>query len=64
MPININLQVTAPLLRPQLILSGDAVLAEIFWLSVKVSLTAVLIACAIGLPTVLAVQRFPGAAHW
>ena len=45
-----------------LILSGDAALAEIFWLSVKVSLTAVLIACAIGLPlgAVLAVQRFPG----
>ena len=43
-----------------LILSGDAALAEIFWLSVKVSLTAVLIACAIGLPlgAVLAVQRF------
>ena len=47
-----------------LILSGDAALAEIFWLSVKVSLTAVLIACAIGLPlgAVLAVQRFPGRA--
>lgn len=45
-----------------LILSGDAALAEIFWLSVKVSLTAVLIACAIGLPlgAVLAVQQFPG----
>lgn len=45
-----------------LILSGDAALAEIFWLSVKVSFTAVLIACAIGLPlgAVLAVQRFPG----
>lgn len=45
-----------------LILSGDAALAEIFWLSIKVSLTAVLIACAIGLPlgAVLAVQRFPG----
>lgn len=45
-----------------LIFSGDAALAEIFWLSVKVSLTAVLIACAIGLPlgAVLAVQRFPG----
>lgn len=44
-----------------LILSGDAALAEIFWLSVKVSFTAVLIACAIGLPlgAVLAVQRFP-----
>lgn len=45
-----------------LILSGDAALAVIFWLSVKVSLTAVLIACAIGLPlgAVLAVQQFPG----
>ena len=45
-----------------LILSGDHTLAEIFWLSVKVSLTAVLIACTIGLPlgAVLAVKQFPG----
>ena len=53
---------TAILQAFSLIFSGDAALAEIFWLSVKVSLTAVLIACAIGLPlgAVLAVQRFPG----
>ncbi len=45
-----------------LILSGDAALAEVFWLSVRVSLTALLIACALGLPlgALLAVQRFPG----
>ena len=45
-----------------LIISGDAALAEIFWLSVKVSLTAVLIACALGLPlgAFLALQRFSG----
>lgn len=45
-----------------LILSGDAALAEVFWLSMKVSLTALLIACAIGLPAgaLLAVQRFTG----
>ena len=45
-----------------LIVSGDAALAEIFWLSVKVSLTAVLIACALGLPlgAFLALQRFSG----
>ncbi|EHI48018.1 ABC-type tungstate transport system, periplasmic component [SAR116 cluster alpha proteobacterium HIMB100] len=53
---------TAILQAFSLIFSGDAALTEIFWLSVKVSLTAVLIACAIGLPlgAVLAVQRFPG----
>ena len=53
---------TAILQAFSLIFSGDAALAEIFWLSVKVSLTAVLNACAIGLPlgAVLAVQRFPG----
>ena len=45
-----------------LIISADATLAEVFWLSVKVSLTALLIACAIGLPlgAFLAVQRFSG----
>ena len=45
-----------------LIISADAALAEVFWLSVKVSLTALLIACAIGLPlgAFLAVQRFSG----
>ncbi|MBL81525.1 MAG: ABC transporter permease [Rhodospirillaceae bacterium] len=46
----------------RLILSADSNLAEIFWLSVKVSLTALLIACALGLPfgAFLAVHRFSG----
>ena len=45
-----------------LIISADAALLEVFWLSVKVSLTALLIACAVGLPlgAFLAVQRFSG----
>ena len=45
-----------------LIITGDSALAEVFWLSVKVSLTAVIIACVIGLPlgAFLAIQRFPG----
>jgi len=45
-----------------LIISADAALVEVFWLSVKVSLTALLIACAVGLPlgAFLAVQRFSG----
>ena len=33
-----------------LIISADKALAEVFWLSVKVSFTALLIACALGLP--------------
>ncbi|MEC7191567.1 MAG: ABC transporter permease, partial [Pseudomonadota bacterium] len=45
-----------------LIISADTALVEVFWLSVKVSLTALLIACAVGLPlgAFLAVQRFSG----
>ena len=45
-----------------LIASGDADLAEIVALSLRVSLTATLIACLIGLPlgATLAVARFPG----
>ena len=45
-----------------LILSGDADLAEIVALSLRVSLTATLIACAVGIPTgaLLATARFPG----
>ena len=45
-----------------LIISADAALVEVFWLSVKVSLTALIIACAVGLPlgAFLAVQRFSG----
>lgn len=45
-----------------LILSGDSDLAEIVLLSLKVSLSAVAIACAIGLPlgAALGVMRFPG----
>jgi len=46
----------------QLILSGDANLIEIILLSLQVSLTAMLIACLIGLPlgALLATSRFPG----
>ena len=45
-----------------LILTGDADLMEIVTLSLRVSLTAVVIACLVGLPlgAVLAVFRFPG----
>ncbi len=45
-----------------LILSGDADLMEIIGLSLRVTVAAVAIACAIGLPlgAVLAVARFPG----
>ncbi len=45
-----------------LIAEGDAALLEIIWLSLRVSVTAVLIACAFGLPlgAALAVARFPG----
>ena len=45
-----------------LILAADPALTEIVWLSLRVSLTAVLIACALGLPlgAALAVFRFPG----
>jgi tungstate transport system permease protein len=46
----------------QLIVSGDGSLTEIILLSLKVSLSAVAIACAAGLPlgAALAVLRFPG----
>ncbi|HKE40756.1 MAG TPA: ABC transporter permease [Casimicrobiaceae bacterium] len=46
----------------QLITSADPKLFEIVVLSLKVSLTAVAIACAIGLPlgAIIAVGRFPG----
>ena len=45
-----------------LISSGDPVLMQIIGLSLRVSLTAVLIACAVGLPlgAALALARFPG----
>lgn len=45
-----------------LILSGDDTLSEIVLLSLRVSLSAVLIACAIGLPigAAIGVLRFPG----
>mgnify|MGYP001793693361 CR=1 FL=1 len=45
-----------------LILSGDADLLEIIGLSLRVTFSAVVLACAIGLPlgAVLAVGRFPG----
>jgi len=46
----------------QLVASGDPKLFEIVLLSLRVSLTAVLIACAVGLPVgaLIAVGRFPG----
>lgn len=45
-----------------LLLSGDGALLEIIGLSLRVTLTAVAFACAIGLPlgALLAVGRFPG----
>ena len=45
-----------------LILSADADLYEILWLSIQVSLTALLISIGLGLPigTTLAVANFPG----
>ncbi|MEZ5668573.1 MAG: ABC transporter permease [Alphaproteobacteria bacterium] len=48
----------------RLILSADPALMEIVGLSLRVTLTAVLIACVVGLPlgAVLAVARFPGRA--
>jgi tungstate transport system permease protein len=46
----------------RLIAGADAQLAQIVWLSVRVSLAAVLIAAVIGLPlgALLAISRFPG----
>lgn len=46
----------------ELIISGDAQLWRIIWLSLQVSLSAVLIGCALGIPiaALLAVSRFPG----
>jgi tungstate transport system permease protein len=45
-----------------LVLDADADLVEIIGLSLQVSLTAVVVSCAIGLPlgAVLAIARFPG----
>jgi len=46
----------------RLVASGDAKLADIVLLSLRVSLTAVFIACLVGLPlgATIAVSRFPG----
>lgn len=46
----------------ELVFSGDADLIEIIVLSLRVSLTAMVVACALGLPlgAILAVTRFPG----
>jgi tungstate transport system permease protein len=46
----------------ELIASGDRALLEIIWLSIRVSLSAVVVSCLIGLPlgAVLAITRFPG----
>jgi tungstate transport system permease protein len=45
-----------------LVLSGDAKLTEIVWLSLYVSLSAVIIGCLIGIPlaALIAVTKFPG----
>lgn len=45
-----------------LVLSGDPDLGEIVMLSLRVSLTATLLACAVGLPlgALIAISRFPG----
>ena len=45
-----------------LVLSGDADLFEIVWLSLQVSLTATILACLIGLPlgALVAISRFRG----
>ena len=46
----------------ELVFSGDADLIEIIVLSLRVSLTAMVVACVLGLPlgAILAVTRFPG----
>ena len=46
----------------RLIMSADADLFEILWLSVQVSLTALLVSIVLGLPigTTLAIANFPG----
>lgn len=46
----------------QLVLHADANLLEVVWLSLRVSLSAVAIACLIGLPlgAAVAIGRFPG----
>ncbi len=45
-----------------LVLTADPDLAEIIWLSLRVSLSAVVISCAVGLPlgAALGMARFPG----
>lgn len=49
-------------LAGDLVAAGDTKLAAIVWLSLKVSLSATLISCGIGMPlgALLAVGRFPG----
>ena len=46
----------------QLVLNADADLVEVIWLSLRVSLSAVMIACLVGLPlgAAVAIGRFPG----
>lgn len=55
---------TVVALALSLVLSGDGRLAEIVWLSLRVSLTAVAIGCVIGIPlgAALATVRFSGRA--
>jgi tungstate transport system permease protein len=49
-------------LAGELVAAGDAKLAEIVWLSLKVSLGATALSCVLGMPlgALLAVGRFPG----
>ena len=49
-------------LAVQLVMSGDADLLEIVGLSLRVSLSATLLACLIGFPVgaLVAISRFPG----
>ncbi|MEW6292934.1 MAG: ABC transporter permease [Pseudomonadota bacterium] len=49
-------------LAGELVAAGDAKLAEIVWLSLKVSLSATALSCVLGMPlgALLAVGRFPG----
>ncbi len=46
----------------QLVLNADSNLLEVVWLSLRVSLSAVLLACLVGLPlgAAVAIGRFPG----
>ncbi len=61
-PLRCRILQQAFVLAFELVFSGDADLIEIIVLSLRVSLTAMVVACALGLPlgAILAVTRFPG----